>query len=288
MLQARYAEVVLHIRNSAERFPHGNLGRSDVTMNAMITKRVEDIYRVFGCNNEQPLRIVIPSGKNALMLDDEKSIQVISREIELLERIAGNPAVGQLARDCDTLLEEIANCSSLEESISEVDAHFDDLAIDFDRTFLGLTLYDQLASIDHKTSVGKTPRSRFRRSIASGTVSPTWAVGVSQVSSLILRLYLVLTFFRGDVVTNVLRSLTLESNSYLDLYRQLFTHEYVRHARNAFAHGHIRQVLAGVYIEDRSFSTLITPGMMEKLSIWIWMFYYDLFIVHTKRQTGAA
>jgi len=259
-----------------------------VTMNAMIQKRIEDIYRVFGCNNEQPLRTVVPSGKNALMLDDEKSVQVISREIELLEQVAGNPAVGQLVRDCDTLLGEIANRSSFEESISEVDAHFDNLAIDFDRTLLGLTLYDQLASIDPETSAGKTPHSPFRQSITSGTISPAWAAGVSQVSSLILRLYLVLTFFRGDVVTNALRSLTLESDSYLDLYRQLLTHEYVRHARNAFAHGHIRQVFAGVYIEDRSFSTLITPGMMEKLSTWIWMFYYDLFIVHIKRQTSAA
>jgi hypothetical protein len=258
-----------------------------VTMNATIQKRVEGIYRVFGCNNEQPLRTVIPSGEDALTLDDEKSVQVISREIELLERIAGDSAIGQFVRDCDTLLEEIANRASLEESISEVDAHFDDLAIDFDRTFLGLTLYDQLASIDPKTP-GKMPRSPFRRSMASGTVSPTWAAGVSQVSSLILRLYLVLTFFRGDVVTNALRSLTLESDSYLDLYRQLLAHEYVRHARNAFAHGHIRQVFAGVYIEDRSFSILITPGMMEKLSTWIWMFYYDLFIVHIKRQTSAA
>jgi len=257
-------------------------------MNAMISKRVEDIYRVFGCNNEQPLRTVIPSGSNALMLDDEKSIQITSREIELLERIASNPAVGQLVRDCDTLLEEIADRSSLEDSIFEVDAHVDDLAIDPDRTLLGLTLYDQLASIDPTASAGKIPPSPFRQSIVSGTVSPTYAVGISQVSSLILRLYLVLTFFRGDVVTHALHGLTLKSDSYLHLYRQLLTHEYVRHARNAFAHGHIRQVFAGVYIEDRSFSTLTTPGMMEKLSTWIWMFYYDLFIVHIKRRTGTA
>jgi hypothetical protein len=254
-------------------------------MNESILEKIEAVYRFFGCANERPRQTVISPDGHTLNSAGTNT-NVLLNDLELLEHVAADPNLGNIIRDCDNLLEKIANRSRLLESITEVDANFDKIAIDSDRTLLGLTLYHYLASGGPALTGEKESVNTISSLASMASATPIWQSGMIQVSSAILRMNLVFTFFRGDSVKSALDTINPNPNSFLDLYRRLFNHEYVRHARNAFAHGHIRLIFAGVYIKDRSFSTLLTPGMIEKLSMWIWMFYYDLFIVYTKRRNS--
>ena len=97
---------------------------------------LRDFYRLYGVAGEGP-----PSDLNVSELVDHLSdgaAATLESDLDLLKRMVANRELAKLVRDCDGLLEEIADHSAEAILLEEIDEHYEDMRLDIDAVFHGI------------------------------------------------------------------------------------------------------------------------------------------------------
>ena len=100
----------------------------------------------------------------------------------------------------------------------------------------------------------------------------------------ILRLYIALVYLRGDWIRQAIGCARLDSAPSLLRYQRLLGHDVIRYLRNSLSHGHFKPTCAGLHIKDRDFELVLTPGLLNKMCIWIFLLHYSIFMVYARRD----
>jgi hypothetical protein len=239
-----------------------------------------EFYTHFGWPGERPPRVIGLSGSP--LLEDARASGVVADELALLRTLLTDERRKDLVRDCRTLVSEIADLGSDVRMLQEIERHLSLLEMDSSRLLLGLALYAQAAGSDPATKAIDHWDPILSSSLKQGVVSHTFAKAVEGVGATILRLYVAMVYLRGDAMTSSLGRVDGGSAPRLHLIRRLFSHELVRHMRNAVAHGHVSLSLGGLRLVDRSFEIVITPGLAENMCTWMFLFYFQSMMVISK------
>lgn len=238
---------------------------------------LDNFYSVYGWPGETPPRIIDPSGTTILSSEKES---VINEEVTLLASLLNNQDLIDLSHDCRSLVWEIANLGSDVQLLEEIEQNLNILDFDVSRLLLGLHLYAQAGGTNPISKSDWNPI--HKQSIAEGAMSKSYAKTMEIVGSTILRIYVAMVYLRGDIMTSSLSKINVDKAPKLVLIKKLFSHELIRHIRNAVAHGHISTSLGGLHLVDRSFEIVLTPGMADNICIWMFLFYYQSIMVISK------
>jgi hypothetical protein len=170
--------------------------------------------------------------------------------------------------------------------LQEINEHLDDMSLDPNAVFHGILWYTQATQTDPRQSEDAAHHSPLQAAVDLGA-PPIWAMGKQVTGATVLRLYVALVYLRGDWVRQGIGRASLDSSPSLLRYARLLSNEVIRHLRNSLAHGHIMPTCAGLYIKDRNFEAVLSPGMINKICTWIFLLHYSIFMVHARRE-GAS
>ncbi|MGA7498932.1 MAG: hypothetical protein WBX00_19555 [Isosphaeraceae bacterium] len=242
---------------------------------------LREFYSRYGISGEGPEADLNVSELIAGLSDSTPNL--LESDIDLLRRMIADDKLSHVIRECDGLLEEIANNAGDTTLLEEINKRFDDMALDPNAVFHGILWYTQAVQADPRQCEEAAHRSPLRTAVDSGA-SPIWALGEQVTGATILRLYVALVYLRGDWIRQGIGRATLDSAPSLLRYARLLSNEVIRHLRNSLAHGHITPTCAGLHIKDRDFEAILTPGMLNKICTWIFLLHYSIFMVYARRE----
>jgi hypothetical protein len=242
---------------------------------------LRDFYRQYGVDGEGP-----PIGQDVSALlgaitgGDDAGLK---SDVDLLNRMVADSSLSSLVRQCDVLLEEIASQAGDTALLEEIDLHWDNISVEPDAVFHGILWYAQACHADPRDN-DEAKRFTPLQSAVDAGASPLWALGQQVTGAAILRLYVALVYLRGDWIRQAIGRVPLDSTPSLLRYASLLGHDVIRHLRNALSHGHFKPTCAGLHVMDRDFEVVLTPGMLNKMCIWIFLLHYSIFMVHARRE----
>jgi len=247
-----------------------------------IEVQLREYYKNFGVAGEgPPADFEIPSFLANLGMSSIKAS--LSTDLELLRNLNQDTSLKQLFGECDGLLERIASDSESTELCRALEQNIPLLGFDSDILLAGISWYTQASQVDPRASSGHEALQKMTKDFPS--TPPFFALIQAVQGSLVLRLYVGLVYMRGDSMKNALRQIDAQKYPSIGRFSCLMENELVGHLRNALAHGHIRTTIAGLWFKDRAFEAVASPGFLDKLCIWIFVFYYTAFMVITKERT---
>jgi len=242
---------------------------------------LREFYRHYGVAGEgPPLDLNVSVLVDALSDADAASLQ---SDLDVLKRMVADVKLANLVRECDALMEEIATHSGETLLLEEIDKHYEDMCLEPNAVFHGILWYAQACHADPRDS---EDAKRFTplRSVVDAGASPLWALGQQVTGAAILRLYVALVYLRGDWVRQAIGRAELDSAPSLLRYAGLLRHDVIRHLRNSLAHGNFSPMCAGLHLKDRDFEVVLTPGILNKMCIWIFILHYSIFMVYARRE----
>jgi len=242
---------------------------------------LRQFYRLYGIRGEGPSSDLNVSTFIANLPGGTPSN--LDTDVQLLDRLIADAELQRLVRDCDNLLEDIANHSADVALLDEIDAHYEDMSLEPTAVFHGILWYAQAAQIDPRKNDSPRQDSPLESTIDSGA-SPLWALGQQVTGATILRLYVALVYLRGDWIRDAIGRASLDAAPSLLRYTRLLEHDIVRHLRNSLAHGHVTPTCAGLHVTDRNFEAVLSPAMLDKLCTWIFILHYSIFMVYAGRE----
>lgn len=242
---------------------------------------LRQFYRLYGVDGEGPRSDQDVSA--LLRTIGSADSPDLKSDIDLLSRMVANSGLSGLVRQCDDLLEQIANEAGKTALLEEIDQHWDDISVELGAVFHGILWYGQACHADPRDSDHAKQFAPLQSAVEAGA-SPLWALGQQVTGAAILRLYVALVYLRGDWIRQAIGRAPLDSTPSLRRYASLLANDVVRHLRNALSHGHFKPTCAGLHIRDRDFEVVLTPAMLNKLCTWIFLLHYSIFMVYARRE----
>lgn len=193
---------------------------------------LREFYSRYGISGEGPEADLNVSELIAGLSDSTPNL--LESDIDLLRRMIADDKLSHVIRECDGLLEEIANNAGDTTLLEEINKRFDDMALDPNAVFHGILWYTQAVQADPRQCEEAAHRSPLRTAVDSGA-SPI-ALGEQVTGATILRLYVALVYLRGDWIRQGIGRATLDSAPSLLRYARLLSNEVIRHLRNSLAH----------------------------------------------------
>lgn len=156
-------------------------------------------------------------------------------------------------------------------------------AAQFERLTCGSLWYSMLAAIDVRNAHNlPVPLPAF-----AGINLPLQVRFQATVfGSLILRLYVALVFIREGELLAVTREAARMKKPASGRIVRLLRSDYVRHLRNALAHGTFERTFVGVAFQDGNAKILSTPAFLNHLSACISLAQLQAAAAVTRRSRG--
>ena len=156
---------------------------------------LRDYYRLYGVADEgPPPNLNVSALIGALTAGDAMSLQ---SDLVLLNRMVADKSLSSLVRECDALLEEIANEAGQTMLLEEIDQRYEDMSLEPEAVFHGILWYAQACHADPRDSDEAKRFTPLQSAVRAGA-SPLWALGQQVTGAAILRLYIALVYLRGD------------------------------------------------------------------------------------------
>lgn len=209
---------------------------------------LRSFYAVFGVAGEGP-----PEG-----LDVTACVgpEVKDADLDVLRGAVGDAVLrGEFAR-CRQILDEIATLLTGDGLLRELSAHSVQ-AEQFDQLTNGVFWFALASALDQRK--GGMPSTPLDDQVQ---LPVPLRIRLAVQGSLILRLYLALVYMREGPLAELIARAAKQGAQCAGLVQRLLNSDYVRHVRNALAHGTFVPSIAGIVFRDEARQLPASPGFL--------------------------
>lgn len=214
-------------------------------------------YREFGMPNEGPkdeMNVSAFLGVNSFHEKDLRLLEAALDDIDMRRKF----------RQCRELLDELFSMLTNTNFLEELDQHGQVSPDDFEHIASGVLWSSLAASLDKRSTDG-LPVSPFPEIQLPFFIQ----MKLTMQGSLVLWLYVALVYAREGAFYRVIDSAAKARCRIAGRVRRLLNLDYIRHLRNALAHGSIVPNIAGLCFRDEAYMTIATPSFLKFLATFI-------------------
>lgn len=240
---------------------------SDVIGNAL-----RKYYSTFGVENEGP-----PNGLNVTELSNNVNFD---SDLQLIDRIVNDSTIVRKHKECDDLLEKIADSLTDANFMNEINDSLSEFS-DSEREHLtnGIFWYYLASALDPKMEKQLNYEIPFPGNLPVPTSQLLKIQG-----SLLFRLYISLVYMKEGPLLKILKETSKNRKPISQLALKLIKCDYVRHIRNAISHSTFESTSFGVLFRDEDkFEVVATPEFLNKLATWVYLINYQCLTVIAKK-----
>lgn len=238
----------------------------------IIGNALRKYYGLFGVENEGP-----PVGVNvSKLLGDVK----FDFELKLIDSICDNEIVVRKHKECNILVEQIANSLNEASFMNEIRDSISEVAINEREHFTNGIFWHYLA-----LGLDPTLEKKLKYKIPFPDELPVNNINLIKTQgSLIFRLYISLVYMKEGPLLKILKEASNNNKDISKLALKLIRCDYVRHIRNAISHSTFESTSFGILFKDKDkFEAVATPEFLNKLATWIFLIYFQCSTVIDKK-----
>jgi hypothetical protein len=239
---------------------------------------LREFYQAYGVPTEGP-----PDNSSNRNFIKEHFSDGTDDDLKLLDNLNRNNKIKQKSQELRNLVDEIANCSSTStQLLNDLYLCKNKINFEYQRLLSGILWYNQACELDPRNEGRIIPSANMEIMVSEG-LSHQWVLAQQVIGASVIKMYIALVYLRGEWIREIFKIANIKGSKAINRYDSLFHHNVVRHLRNALAHGHIQPSIAGLRFQDRDFEAIITPGTMNLLCFWIFLFHFSLYMVYIKQ-----
>ncbi len=189
-------------------------------------------------------------------------------ELQLIERICKDETVVRKHKECNTLVEQIANSLNEANFMLEIRDSISEVTNNEREHFTNGIFSHFLASVlDPKLEKQLKYNIPFPDDLPESNRNLLKTQG-----SLIFRLYISLVYMKEGPLLKILKETSKNKKPISQLALKLIRCDYVRHIRNSISHSTFESTSFGILFKDEDkFEAVVTPEFLNKLATWIFL-----------------
>ena len=238
----------------------------------IIGNALRKYYGLFGVDNEG-----LPAGVNVSKLLGNPNFEF---ELQLIEKICKDEIVVRKHKECNDLVEKIANSLNEATFMNEINDSISEVKDNEREHFTNGIFWHYLASVlDPKLEKQLNYEIPF-----PGELSLNNRDLLKTQGSLIFRLYISLVYMKEGPLLKLLKETSKNKKPISQLALKLIRCDYVRHLRNAISHSTFESTSFGILFKDEDkFEAVATPEFLNKLGTWIFLINFQCSSVIDKK-----